>query len=71
MYKNRFKAWRWSKNTPATWMAKKARQRKLDGKDTVFYWNNQRWTADELAQKNGKVWQNQNTDGKFVPFLSL
>ncbi|CAG1997017.1 unnamed protein product [Fusarium graminearum] len=66
MYKNRFKAWRWSKNTPATWMAKKARQRKLDGKDTVFYWNNQRWTADELAQKNGKVWQNQNTDGAMI-----
>ncbi|KAM0380638.1 hypothetical protein ACHAPZ_000859 [Fusarium culmorum] len=66
MYKNRFKAWRWSKNTPATWMAKKARQRKLDGKDTVFYWNNQKWTADELAQKNGKVWQNQNTDGAMI-----
>ncbi|CEI66059.1 hypothetical protein FVEN_g4529 [Fusarium venenatum] len=66
MYKNKFKAWRWSKNTPAAWMAKKARQRKLDGKDTVFYWNNQRWTSDELAQRNGKVWQNQSGDGTMI-----
>ncbi|KAM0186098.1 hypothetical protein ACHAPI_011876 [Fusarium lateritium] len=62
MYKNRFKAWHWSKYLPTAWMAKKARQRKVDGKDTVFYWNDQRWTADELAQKNNKAWQNQNDD---------
>ncbi|KAM0230539.1 hypothetical protein ACHAP5_011350 [Fusarium lateritium] len=62
MYKNRFKTWHWSKNIPTTWMAKKARQRKVDGKDTVFYWNDQRLTADELAQKNGKAWQNQSDD---------
>ncbi|KAG5657349.1 hypothetical protein KAF25_005913 [Fusarium avenaceum] len=62
MYKNRFKAWRWSKNIPTAWMAKKAQQRKNDGRDTVFHWNDQRLTADDVVQRNGKAWQNQNDD---------
>jgi hypothetical protein len=70
MYKNRFKAWRWSKNTPTAWMAKKAQQRKNDGKDTVFYWNDQRLTADDLVQRNGKAWQNQSGDCKSISLCS-
>jgi hypothetical protein len=70
MYKNRFKAWRWSKNTPIEWMAKKVQQRKVGRKDTVFYWNDQGWTADELAQKKGKAWQDQSGDGKSAQSLS-
>jgi hypothetical protein len=51
-------------------MAKKARQRKLLGKDTVFYWNDERWTEEQLAQKNGKAWQDQGGDCTFAPWCS-
>lgn len=51
-------------------MAKKAQQRKNDGKDTVFYWNDQRLTADDVAQRNGKAWQNQSDDCKCAPLCS-
>ncbi|CAG7558994.1 unnamed protein product [Fusarium equiseti] len=57
-----FKAWRWSKNAPIAWMKEKAREREVDGKDTVFYWNDQRLTTDEVAQRGGKTWQSQSGD---------
>ncbi|KAF9767433.1 hypothetical protein IL306_000020 [Fusarium sp. DS 682] len=62
MYKNRFKTWRWSKNTPTAWMEKKAHERKLHGKDTVFYWKDERWTEEQLARRNGKAGQDQGSD---------
>lgn len=49
-------------------MAKKARQREVDGKDTVFYWNDQILTTDEVVQRGGKTWQSQSGDCEFTLF---
>ncbi|KAF4459837.1 rhomboid family [Fusarium albosuccineum] len=67
MYKNKFKIWRWSKNLPqekVSWMAGKVQQR-LPTK-TVFSWNHQEWTEEQIAQKNGKALQKQPRDGEEV-----
>lgn len=66
MYKNRFKAWHWSKNTPTAWMTKKVQERKLAGKDTVFHCKDQRWTEEDLAQRHGGLGQDRSADGKFA-----
>ncbi|KAF5717229.1 rhomboid family, partial [Fusarium mundagurra] len=68
MYKNKFKIWRWSKNLPhgvAVWMTEKARER--TPKETVFTWNEQKWTDKKIVHKYGKTLNNQVTTGICAP----
>ncbi|PHH81429.1 hypothetical protein CDD82_819 [Ophiocordyceps australis] len=60
MYKNKFKAWAWSKNLPrekAMWMGDKIRQRRPAA--TVFHWNHQNWSEDRIMQICARFSQTQ------------
>jgi hypothetical protein len=60
MYKNKFKSWRWSKNLSherAMWMNEKIKQRHPTA--TVFQWNHQEWSEDQVMQICGRVAQVQ------------
>ncbi|KAM0429216.1 hypothetical protein ACHAPT_006430 [Fusarium lateritium] len=68
MYKNRFKIWRWSKNLPhevARWMTEKIQQRRPT--ETVFYWNDQKWTSEKILHKYGKALHHQAMAGVCAP----
>jgi len=65
MYKNKFKAWRWSKNLShdqAAWMSEKIKQRRPTA--TVFYWNHQQWSEDKVMQICGRATQAQPQSGQ-------
>ena len=65
MYKNKFKAWHWSKNLSqeqAMWMSEKIKQRRPAA--TVFSWNHQQWSEDKVMQIYGRVAQAQPQTGQ-------
>ncbi|EFX01649.1 rhomboid family protein [Grosmannia clavigera kw1407] len=63
MYKNKFTAWKWSKNLTqekASWMAAKIEARQP--KETVFSHRHQTWTKESLERKFGQDLQRRPVD---------